>query len=144
MARLRLETGLGRLNTLSLGLLSAATAAAVLFAHPSHPVVLVVGVALLGIGFMLAHSTLLTMATECAKAARGTAMSLVAFCFMGGGGIGPAIGVRIIGSYGYTEFYGVYALCLVALLIVARHAVRDSSSTASQPTKPVTVASAEG
>ena len=52
-------------------------------------------------GFMLAHSTLLTIATEFASKARGVAMSLVAFAFMGGGGIGTALGGRLIRAGGF-------------------------------------------
>lgn len=49
----------------------------------------------LGLSFMLDHSTLTTIATGFAAQARGAAaMSLVAFCFMGGGGIGTAFGGR--------------------------------------------------
>ena len=121
---------MGRLNTLTLGLVSATLADLILFTVTSQPVILVLGVALLGIGFMLAHSTLITMATEFAKAARGTAMSLVAFCFMGGGGVGTAMGSRIIGAYGYAYFYGIYGLFLFALLVIARFAVRDAASQA--------------
>jgi hypothetical protein len=50
---------------------------------------LILGVALLGFGLMLAHSILLTIATEFAAQARGVAMSLAAFCFMGGGDSAP-------------------------------------------------------
>ena len=49
---------------------------------------MIISVALLGLGFIFTHSTLLTRATEFALKARGAAMSLVAFCFMGGGGVG--------------------------------------------------------
>lgn len=137
----KLVPRIGRLNTLSLGLLSAVAADVVLFSVSGQPALLVVAVALLGIGFMLAHSTLLTIATEFAKMARGTAMSLVAFCFMGGGGIGTAIGGKIIASYGYSYFYGIYALLLVGLLIVARFALKGAVSNAmTHPGRPVTVA----
>ena len=88
---------------------------------------LVIAVFLLGIGFMLIHSTLLTMATEFAKTARGTAMSLVTFCFMGGGGIGTALGGRIISAQGYSFFYALYCLLLVALLFVSRFAVKRAT-----------------
>ena len=76
---------------------------------------------------MLAHSTLLTIATEFAKAARGTAMSLVAFCFMGGGGVGTAIGGRIIASVGYSTFYVAYGILLFGLLMAARILVRETT-----------------
>jgi predicted MFS family arabinose efflux permease len=117
---------IGRVNTLSLGLISAMTADFVLFSVGSSPAILVVGVALLGIGFMLAHSSLLTMATEFARTARGTAMSLVAFCFMGGGGLGTAIGGKVITSFGYAGFYGLYGLSLLGLVVAARIGVHDA------------------
>ena len=116
---------IGRTNTLSLGLFLAGAADILLFGWSSHPMILILGIGLLGIGFMLAQSSLITMATEFAKTARGTAMSLVAFCFMGGGGVGTAIGGKIIASAGYHNFYGLYGLLLWALVIAARGFVRE-------------------
>jgi predicted MFS family arabinose efflux permease len=129
----RIVPRIGRPNTLSLGLLCAIAAEAILFSVSTQPALLVVAVALLGIGFMLIHSTLLTIATEFAKTARGTAMSLVAFCFMGGGGIGTAIGGKIIGAQGYSVFYGIYAILLVVLLVIARFVVKSTSAPAGIP-----------
>ena len=96
-----------------------------LFGAGDHPILLVVSVALLGIGFMLAHSTLLTMATEFARMARGTAMSLVAFCFMGGGGIGTAIGGKVIAAVGYADFYAIFGMLLFGLVVASRMMVRE-------------------
>ncbi len=117
---------IGRLNTLTLGLASAVLANFLLFSVTTQPVLLVIAIALLGIGFMLAHSSLITIATEFAKMARGTAMSLVAFGFMGGGGVGTAIGGKIISSSGYASFYGLYGLFLLILVGIARGAVREA------------------
>jgi predicted MFS family arabinose efflux permease len=128
----RVVPRIGRMNTLSLGLVAATCADAVLCAVTTQPVLLVVGVALLGVGFMAIHSTLLTIATEFARTARGTAMSLVAFCFMGGGGIGTAIGGRVIAAHGYQYLYGFLCLLLLGLLVVARLVVKDTA------TRPVT------
>ncbi len=108
---------LGRPNTLVLGLIVAMGADFLLYGVKTSVLMLILGVALLGIGFMLAHSSLLTFATEFAKMARGTAMSLVAFCFMGGGGVGAAIGGKAIASLGYARFYGLYGLFLFGLLM---------------------------
>jgi predicted MFS family arabinose efflux permease len=119
---------IGRMNTLSLGLVSAMIADIIFFVARMHPVILIMGVAFLGIGFMLAHSTLLTIATEFAKTARGTAMSLVAFCFMGGGGVGTAIGGRVISSIGYAQFYILFGVLLLGLLVMARLVVREVRS----------------
>jgi predicted MFS family arabinose efflux permease len=78
---------------------------------------LVTGIGLLGLGFMLAHSTLLTRATEFAMNARGAAMSLVAFCFMGGGGVGTAIAGKIAGAYGLSSLFLVYGIALGTTLV---------------------------
>jgi predicted MFS family arabinose efflux permease len=110
---------IGRPNTLLLGLIVATAADFLLYGLKTSPLMLILGVALLGIGFMLAHSSLLTIATEFAKMARGTAMSLVAFCFMGGGGVGTAIGGKVISALGYARFYGLYGLFLLGLAMAA-------------------------
>jgi predicted MFS family arabinose efflux permease len=136
----KLVPRMGRLNTLSLGLAFATVADGMLFFVSTQPALLVIAVALLGIGFMLAHSTLLTLATEFAQAARGTAMSLVAFCFMGGGGMGTAIGGRVITSHGYSSFYAIYGLLLLALLMVARFLVKGAAAPSGiSATHPVAV-----
>lgn len=109
----------GRLPVLLAGLSSAALANILLYLAGSNLAVLVLSVALLGLGFMLAHSTLLTVATQFAKEARGAAMSLVAFCFMGGGGIGTAIGSRFIDSKGFTSYFATYGVALVLLTLIA-------------------------
>jgi predicted MFS family arabinose efflux permease len=80
---------------------------------------LVTGVGLLGLGFIFAHSTLLTRATGFAMKARGAAMSLVAFCFMGGGGIGTAIGGKIGAVYGLSTVFLVYGAALVITLLLS-------------------------
>jgi len=92
----KLASKLGQKKVLLAGLISATLADALFYAQGSVISLVIIGVALLGLGFMLAHSTLLTIATEFASKARGAAMSLVAFFFMGGGGVGTAIGSRLI------------------------------------------------
>jgi hypothetical protein len=46
-------------------------------------------------------------------------MSLAAFCFMGGGGVGTAIGGKVIDAIGFNLFYLYYSLGLVALAALA-------------------------
>jgi predicted MFS family arabinose efflux permease len=123
----RIVPRIGWLNTLSLGFIIAVFSNCSLFLATSRPGLLILGVALLGIGFMLVHSTLLTMATEFAKMVRGTAMSLVTFCFMGGGGIGTALGGRIISARGYLFFYALFCLLLVGLLFISRLALKRAT-----------------
>jgi predicted MFS family arabinose efflux permease len=117
---------IGRPNTLILGLIVAMGANFILYGVKTSVLMLILGVALLGIGFMLAHSSLLTIATEFAKMARGMAMSLVAFCFMGGGGVGTAIGGQVISSMGYARFYGLYGLFLFGLVMATFVIVREA------------------
>jgi predicted MFS family arabinose efflux permease len=85
----------------------------------------VVAIALLGAGFMFAHSTLLTIATEFAARARGAAMSLVAFCLMGGGAVGTAIGGRVIEGISFAGFFGLWGVLLMVLAGAAWLAVAD-------------------
>jgi predicted MFS family arabinose efflux permease len=129
----RLAARFGRRSVLTAGLLLACAADAVVFFAGGVLPAFIAGVGLLGIGFMLAHSTLLTIATEFAAKARGMAMSLVAFAFMGGGGIGTAIGGRLINAGGFSLLYGAYALALAALVVLALIVVRDVASANVKP-----------
>ena len=47
-------------------------------------------------------------------------MALVAFCFMGGGGVGTLIGGKIIGSAGYGYFCILFGMSLAGLVVIAR------------------------
>ncbi len=123
----------GRRPVLAAGLISACAADAILFLAGGSLPALIGGVGLLGLGFMLAHSTLLTIATQFAAKARGVAMSLVAFAFMGGGGIGTALGGRLIGSLGFTRFFGAYALALAVLVVLALILIRDAGTGQEKP-----------
>lgn len=119
----RLAERLRRDRLVALGLASAAAADFLVVAGSTRVVVVAVGVLLLGLGFMFAHSSLLTVATQFAAKARGTAMSLVAFSFMVGGAIGTAFGGRIIEATSYREFYLLAGAALAALTVVALAAV---------------------
>lgn len=79
-----LSSRIGRKIVLVLGLLSAAAADFLIFFSGDLLAVLIIAVFGLGLGFMLAHSTLITIATKFAFRAQGTAMSLGAFFFMCG------------------------------------------------------------
>ena len=129
----RLAARFGRRSVLTVGLLLACLADAVVFFTGGALPALIAAVGLLGIGFMLAHSTLLTIATEFASAARGMAMSLVAFAFMGGGGIGTALGGRLITTGGFSMLYGVYSLALAVLVVFSVIVVRDVGSANVKP-----------
>ena len=111
---------------LTAGLIFALTADILLFFAGQNLGVLITSVALLGLGFIFTHSTLLTRATQFADKARGAAMSLVAFCFMGGGGVGTAIGGKIATAYGFSNLFLIYGLMLVLTLMVSFFLVRDA------------------
>jgi predicted MFS family arabinose efflux permease len=115
----KLVLKIGARKILTLGLVFATLADFLVFNFGRSLGLLVVGIGLLGIGFIFTHSTLLTRATEFAQKARGAAMSLVAFCFMGGGGLGTAIGGKIASVYGLSSLFLVYAVALVVTLMLS-------------------------
>lgn len=129
----KLAAKLGRKKVLLLGLSSATIADALFFLSGDVLSVLILGVGLLGLGFMLAHSTLLTIATEFAAKARGAAMSLVAFCFMGGGGIGTAVGANVIKTMGYDKFFEFYGAALFVLIFLAGLMVKAETQKLAGP-----------
>jgi predicted MFS family arabinose efflux permease len=126
----RLADWLGRARLVALALVVAAAADLVVALGSGQLALFAVGALLLGLGFMLAHSSLLTFATQFAERARGTAMSLVAFCFMVGGSIGTMIGGRVVLSAGYPVLYAVFGAGLVLLSAVALVAIRQPAALA--------------
>ncbi|MHB0885953.1 MAG: MFS transporter [Bacillota bacterium] len=127
----RLAAAWGRRPVFAAGLASAALADLLIYVAGTSLTGLLAGVVLLGLGFMLAHSTFLTIATEFAARARGTAMSLVAFCFMGGGGVGTALGGRLIRADGFQVFFRDYGLALMVLVAAAWLLVRPGAAERS-------------
>ena len=122
---------------MALGLGSAAAADLLLAAAGSHLAAFAVAILLLGLGFMFAHSSLLTTATQFAEKARGAAMSLIAFAFMVGGSLGTMLGGRIILGASYRDLYLSFGVALVALGAVAMLAVpAQGSSRESAATPP--------
>ena len=115
----RLATRLGRSRLVALGLSSAAAADLLLATAGAHLAAFAVAILLLGLGFMFAHSSLLTIVTGFAERARGAAMSLIAFAFMVGGSGGTMLGGRIILGAGYETLYLGFGLALAALGVAA-------------------------
>lgn len=111
----KLGWSLQQKNLVVSGLSIASAANVVLYFLGYQLGFLILAVTLLGFGLMLAHATLLTLATEFAAQARGAAMSLAAFCFMGGGGVGTAIGGKVIEATGFNLFYLYYGFALIVL-----------------------------
>ena len=78
-----------------------------------------------GTGFYTMHGTLQTRATEMAPEARGTAISIFAFCFFTGQAIGPIALGRIIEWHSYAAAFltagiGLFFLALVGRSLFAR------------------------
>ena len=124
----RLAQRIGRQKVLLLGFGLTVAASAAFWALGSILAVFVVGVGVLGLGTMLAHSTILTMGTEFAASARGAATSLVAFCFMGGGGVGTAVGSKVVGACGYPTLFLSFGIGLVLLVVLTRVLMSDLES----------------
>ena len=124
---------IGRPRLVGLGILLAAAGDLLAAGAGSHLVTFGLFTLLLGLGFMFAHSSLLTTATEFAERSRGAAMSLVAFAFMVGGAAGTTVGGRLILGHGYQALYMLFGVALTALAVVSVLAVpahRDETSAA--------------
>jgi predicted MFS family arabinose efflux permease len=79
------------------------------------------GCFLLGVGFILCHTTLQTRATEAFPNARGTAVALFAFSLFLGAGTGTAVLGALLDQLGFTRLFSlVGALLLVFTLVVVR------------------------
>ena len=127
----KLAKSLGPRNLLTLGLIAAMTADLLLSLSGELLGALIGAVALLGLGFIFTHSTLLTRATEFAQQARGAAMSLVAFCFMGGGGLGTALGGTLIAKWGMGSLFAAYGVallltCLLSFALIGRTVIEET------------------
>ena len=86
-------------------------------------------IVVLGMGYFTMHGTLQTRATELSPEARGTAVSLFAFCFFLGQALGAAALGRVIASTGYPVGFGVCALGLLALAVVVQARLRNTKKT---------------
>ncbi|MBC3887901.1 MFS transporter [Acetobacterium paludosum] len=115
----KIAAKIGRKKTVVIGLSLAFTANMLLITAGSMLPVVVIAVGIMGFGFMMAHSTFLTIATEFAAKGRGYATSLVAFFFMSGGGIGTAIGGQIVSGSGYLILFAIYGVGILLVTIGA-------------------------
>lgn len=113
----KIASRVGRKKTIVIGLTCAFFENLIFLLFGNILAIFMIGVGLLGLGLMLAHSTFLTIATGFAEKWRGVAMSLVAFCMMGGGGLGTAIGSRIVGNSSYHTLFTSYGVGLIGLIL---------------------------
>lgn len=130
----RIANRIGQSRVLRSGLFCAAAGDLTIYFCGSNLAAFVLGIAALGLGFIFTHSTLVTRATEFAQKARGAAMSLVAFCFMGSGGVGTAVGGKIVARFGIDSVFLVYGIGLIcALLFCVLLLPSDATSAVAQP-----------
>jgi len=133
----RLAQRLGRPRLVALGLAAAAAADLLLAVTGTHLAGFALAVLLLGLGFMFAHSSLLTTATQFAERARGAAMSLVAFAFMVGGSAGTMLAGRVILGTSYRDLYFAFGIALVALSATALVALPAQSALTEKRPLPL-------
>ncbi len=123
----RVAGRIGRVNLIGLALLVGGVAALVLSQVANLPLSLV-AIFALGAAFMLAHSSVLTIATELAAQHRGVAMSLVAFAFMGGGALGTTLAGRVVATRGFQSYLFIWGVGLGVLGIAARIALAGAEA----------------
>ncbi len=128
----RIAGRVGLANLIGLALALGGVGSLVISRYSSLPLALVVIFAL-GASFMLAHSSVLTIATELAAQHRGVAMSLVAFAFMGGGSVGTMLAGRMIDARGFEAYLVVWGLGLVLLAALGRMALIGHRSPIAAP-----------
>ena len=128
---------MGRVNLIAGALVIAGISGVALAWVPLLPIE-VAAIFGLGAGFMLAHSSILTIATELAAHHRGVAMSLVAFAFMGGGSVGTMLAGRVIDGWGFETYLLGWGLALVLVGFGARFIMSGSGAeSATEPMRPL-------
>lgn len=116
----------GKKNTIILGLSCCVAANFIFILFGNMLIALVIGIALLGVAFTLAHSTFLTLISEFAAKSRGVAMSLAAFCFMGGGGLGVLMGSNILRISDFLMMFAIYGTGVLVLIITVKFVKKSS------------------
>ncbi len=109
----------GRTNTVIAGLFMMALANGLIWVNGSSLVLATINLILLGFGFMVAHSTLITIVTGFSPESRAAAMSLAPFSFMLGGAIGTQIAGRVIDALSFSAMYGIFGVGLFVLAVAA-------------------------
>ena len=142
----KLADRVGRVNLIAGALAIAGVSGVALAWVPFLPIE-VVAIFGLGAGFMLAHSSILTIATELAARHRGVAMSLVAFAFMGGGSVGTMLAGQVIDGWGFETYLLGWGLALILVGFAARFIMSGAgvgdATEAMRPPVPATVAVGE-
>lgn len=83
-----------------------------------HWAVVALGSALIGVGFILCHTTLQVRATEAVPEARGTAVALFAFSLFLGAGLGTALLGVLLELSGFGALFLCVGLALAAFTLI--------------------------
>jgi predicted MFS family arabinose efflux permease len=92
----------------------------------------VLACALLGLGFYQLHNTLQTLATQMAPEARGTALSLFAFCFFLGQATGAGLGALVVDRTGADWLFLAAGAGLPLLGLVLARDIKTRRSPAKK------------
>lgn len=131
---------LGERAMLMSGLVAMALAYGLGSLAPAWPL-LAGALALLGAGFSFAHSTLQTLATEVLPEARGTAVTVFAFCLYSGTGLGSALFSLLVARAGAASVLPAAAAGLVIFALSAMAAFPGQRAAAVHPGSPTQPAS---
>lgn len=121
----KLAVAIGRKRLIGIGLFLSSLALIAVPMLSTSVAFTTISILALGLGTMLTHSTLITLATEFAQKARGVAMSLVAFSLMVGGATGTSTGGHLVAAYGYKSLFLIFGLALFSVSIFAPFAISD-------------------
>jgi predicted MFS family arabinose efflux permease len=83
-----------------------------------HPAFVALACALLGLGFILCHTTLQTRATEVFPSGRGTALALFAFSLFLGSGVGTASLGVVLEAVGFGALFVMIGAALLMFTVV--------------------------
>jgi predicted MFS family arabinose efflux permease len=128
----RIAARLGKRRTVVFGIALMAVGNGLIWLNGSSLLLAVVDVFILGYGFMVAHSTLITIVTGFNAKARGAAMSLAPFSFMLGGALGTQIAGWLIGATSFSMMYALSGAGLLFLALVASRALPGALQEGSE------------
>ena len=130
----KLAMKMGQQGAIAAGLFFGALANGLLYFWGKSLLALVMVPILLGLTFIFSHVSLLSMASEFSSKARSSSLSLVAGCFISGGGLGVYTGGLVIGRLGYDAFFAIYGLVFAVLIILVLGCLKLPYFDRSRPT----------
>lgn len=109
---------MGQQRAIVAGLIFGALANVLLYFGGKNFFALVMAPVLLGLTFIFSHVSLLSIASEFSSKARSSSLSLVAGCFIIGGGLGVSTGGFVIGKFGYHALFALFGFIFIFLIFL--------------------------